>query len=453
MTGNSGKKPAGPDKGRKWQAAYTRHLSQPVALEEVGPLGVLRTGVLLLAVLVFGFVGWAAVTRLTESTRAIGFVAPTGSVMSVQHLEGGIVSEILVRDGMLVEPGAVLVRLESTASRAELREKQIRLAALDVQAERLRAFAEGRRPNFDAIDPAYRALVADQLVILGLQEEARREQRRVLSLRVKQRRSELAILNNDHRTLSNRLKIVSEMLSMREKLVRKGLVSRFLYLSTKQEYNSAVGDRRKNRADAARAVQAIAEAEGRLAQMDAELRNEAVSQMGLVSAEMAQLRQTVTRLHDRVERLEVKSPVRGVVKGLTINTVGGVIPTGGVIAEIVPVDSELIVEAQFEPSDVGHLEIGQTASVKVQTFDFARYGSVEGTLEQLSATTFKESDGTIYYKGIIRLSKRHVGDNPIENMILPGMTVDIDVNTGDRTLLRYMLRPVYESMDRALAER
>ncbi len=446
-------KPARADKGPSWNPKYTRYLGQPIALEEAGPPGVLRTGLLLLAVLVFGFVGWAAVTRLTESTRAIGFVTPTGSVRTVQHLEGGIVSEILVRDGVLVEPGAVLVRLDSTAARADLREKQVRLAALAVQAERLRAFAGGRPPNFDAIDPRYRALVADQMVILDLQEEARRQQHRVLELQVKQRRAEMSILNNDYRMLSNRIQIVSEMLSMRDKLLRKGLVSRFLYLGTKQEYNTAVGDRRKNRADAARARQAIAEAEGRLAQIDAELRNEAVAQMGLVSAELAQLRQTVIRLHDRVRRLEIRSPVRGVVKGLTVNTIGGVIPTGGVIAEIVPVDSDLIVEAQFSPSDVGHLEIGQTASVKVQSFDFARYGAVEGVLERLSATTFKENDGTIYYKGIIRLSQSHVGDNPIENMILPGMTVDIDVNTGERTLLRYLLRPVYESMDRALAER
>ena len=449
----SDRKGARPDKRPRWSPKYTRHLGQPAVLEEVGPPGLLRTGLLLLAVLVFGFVGWAAVTRLTESTRAIGFVTPTGSVMSVQHLEGGIVSEILVRDGALIEPGTVLVRLDPTAAVADLKEKQVRLAALEVQAERLRAFAESRRPNFDAIDPAYRALVSDQLVILDLQEKARREQRRVLELRIKQRRAERAIRMTDYKTLSSRIKIVSQMLAMREKLLRKGLVSRFLYLGTKQEYNTVVGDRRKNRADIARADQAIAEAEGQLAQVDAELRNDAVTQMGLVSAELAQLRQTVTRLHDRVRRLDIKSPVRGVVKGLTVNTVGAVIPTGGVIAEIVPVDGELIVEAQFLPSDVGHLEIGQTASVKVQTFDFARYGAVEGVLERLSATTFKENDGTIYFKGIIRLSKSYVGDNPIENLILPGMTVDIDVNTGERTLLRYLLRPVYESMDRALAER
>ena len=445
--------PAKADSGPRWNPKYTRYLGQPIALEEVGPPGVLRTVLLLLAVLVFGFVGWAAVTRLTESTRAIGFVAPSGSVRSVQHLEGGLVSEILVRDGALVEPGAVIVRLDSTAARADLNEKRIRLAALDVQAERLRAFAGGRRPNYDNVDPIYRALVVDQIAILNLQEEARRERRRVLKLQIKQRRAELAILDGDYKTLKNRIKIVSEMLSMRNTLLKKGLVSRFLYLSTKQEYNSAVGDRRKNRADAARARQSIAEAEGRLAQSDAELRNDAVTQMGLVSAELAQLRQTVARLHDRVKRLEIKAPVRGVVKGLTVNTVGGVIPTGGVIAEIVPLDKDLIVEAHVSPSDVGHLEIGQTASVKVQTFDFARYGAVDGVLERLSATTFKENDGTIYYKGIIRLAQSHVGKNPIENMILPGMTVDIDVNTGERTLLRYLLRPVYESMDRALTER
>ena len=450
---NSKRFPARQEQRPAWNPKYTRFLGQPVALEEVGPPGVLRAGLALLAVLVFGFIGWAAVTKLTESTRAIGFVTPTGSVRSVQHLEGGIVAEILVRDGALVEPGAVLVRLDATAARADLREKQIRMAALDVQAERLRAFAYGRKPNYDSIAPEYRALVADQLVILDLQEEARRQQRRVLELQVKQRKAELSILRNDRKTLINRIKIISEMLEMRRKLLRKGLVSRFLYLGTKQELNTATGDRRKNRADTARAKQSIAEAEGRLAQIDAELRNDAVVQMGVVSAELAQLRHTVVRPHDRVDRLEITAPVRGVVKGLTVNTVGGIIPTGGVIAEIVPVDSDLIVEAQFSPSDVGHLEIGQTASVKVQTFDFARYGSVEGVLEQLSATTFKEPGGTIYYKGIIRLSQSHVGDNPIENMILPGMTVDIDVNTGERTLLRYLLRPVYESMDRALAER
>ena len=163
--------------------------------------------------------------------------------------------------------------------------------------------------------------------------------------------------------------------------------------------------------------------------------------------------QTIARLRDRVNRHNIKSPVRGVVKGLAVNTIGGVVPSGGVIAEIVPLEEDLIVEARLSPADIGHLDIGQLAAIKVQTFDFARFGSIQGTLENISATTFKDQDGSVYYKGIIKLNQSHVGSDPNSNLILPGMTVDVDVTTGDRTLLRYLLRPVYESLDRAFGER
>ena len=432
---------------------FTRYLAQPLVLEELGPPGVLRATLGLLVFLVFGFVAWSAITRVAETTRAVGFVTPFGSVQSIQHLEGGIIAEILVRDGALVEAGKVLVRLDPTAALAELDSKETRLVALMLQANRLRAFAKERQPEYGNIPKKYKELIEDQLVILQLQEQARRGQRRVIHHQIEQRRAELRVLREEGLMLKERIAIATQMLEMREELFAKGLVSRILYLNTKQELNAAQGEFNKTRGKKLRARQAISETRGRLTQLDAELKNDAAIQMGQLTAEIAELRQTIARLRDRVNRHNIKSPVRGVVKGLAVNTIGGVVPSGGVIAEIVPLEEDLIVEARLSPADIGHLDIGQLAAIKVQTFDFARFGSIQGTLENISATTFKDQDGSVYYKGIIKLNQSHVGSDPNSNLILPGMTVDVDVTTGDRTLLRYLLRPVYESLDRAFGER
>lgn len=437
---------------RRW-GRQTRFLAQSVVLEEIGPPRVLGAIVLLLGLSIAAFLAWAAVTPLSQRVTSSGQVIPSGAVMAVQHWEGGIVGEILTREGALVDAGAVLVRLDPAGAESDLQERETRIAALDLQAERLRAFAEGRTPDFGAVDPRYAALLADQQKILILQEQQRDSQRDVLRHQLSQRRSELAVLANQEKTFAEQVRILDEVVTMRRELHEKGLNSKVVYLGTLQQLVTAKGELARVRADTARVRQAIAEAGSKLAQIDAELRSTAMQQMGQVTAELAQLRQAAEKSRDRVERLHIRAPVRGIVKSLVPNTLGGVIAPGSQVAEIVPLDEALVVEARIDPRDIGQLRPGQQVTVKLSSYDFYRFGAVDGVLDRLSASTFQDKDGSVYYKATINLKRAYVGDDPSRNLILPGMTVEADVNTGERTVLEYLLKPVYVSFSEAFGER
>ena len=239
---------------------------------------------------------------------------------------------------------------------------------------------------------------------------------------------------------------------MREKLTKKGLISRVVYLGTLQKLVNSRGMLRKNIGETARARQALAEAQEKRAHLDTELRSAALAEMGEVSAELAQLTSQFEKTRDQMARLEIRSPVRGVVKSLVPNTIGGVIAPGTLVAEIVPVESDLVAEVRIAPQDIGQLERGQEVSLRISAYDFYRYGGVAGTLEHISASTFQDDKGVPFYKGRIRLAAAHVGSDAADNTILPGMTVDADIRTGERTVLQYLLKPIFNSISDAFKE-
>ena len=160
----------------------------------------------------------------------------------------------------------------------------------------------------------------------------------------------------------------------------------------------------------------------------------------------------INKLEERTSRLNLRAPARGLVKGLSVNTIGAVIQPGQTLMEIVPLDKDLEVSVKISPQDIGHLEVGQPVQVKFSTFDFSRYGSVQGHLEQISATTFSGEQGERYYQGRVSLVQNYVGTNP-DNQIMPGMTVMADVITGEKTILEYMLKPIHVSLKTAFTER
>jgi HlyD family secretion protein/adhesin transport system membrane fusion protein len=430
-----------------------RYLARSIVLEEMGPPRGLRQAVWVMVLAVLCFIAWAAVTPLAETARAPGQVVPQGSVMTVQHLEGGIVAEIKVEDGTIVEPGMAMVRLDETTARGELEEKSARITALSLEAERLRAFADDRAPDFSWVDARFTSLATDQMVVHKLQTESRKKERAVLQSQIDQRRSELSVLEQQETALMEQVKISSELADMREQLMKNGHVSRVVYLRTKQELSATQGELRRIQGEASKALQTITEAEGKLLELDAKRNNEAATRMSEVSTELEQLRRAVTRLEDRMARTTIRAPVKGVVKGLQIHTVGGVVPPGGVISEIVPIEDELVIEARVSPTDIGHIEKGQKAKIVVTTYDFARFGSVDGVVDKISATTFLDDKGAVYYKAVIRLTQSFVGSRPSQNPIVPGMITEVAINTGNRTFLSYLIRPVVVAAERAFGER
>ena len=240
---------------------------------------------------------------------------------------------------------------------------------------------------------------------------------------------------------------------MRKTLREKGLSSKVLYLETQREYTAVIGEQAENARRRRQAHAAIAEVTSRLAELETRLRNDALAEMGALTVELAQVDEAKAKLEDRLARLEVHAPVRGIVKGLGVNTVGGVIAPGQAILEIVPVEAELVVESRLSTRDIGHVEVGQPVTVKITTYDFGRYGSIPGRLQSISASTFEEEGEEPYYKAVIALERNHVGADPLRNLVLAGMTVQADITIGEKTLLSYLLKPVYKSVSEAFRER
>ena len=430
-----------------------RHLGSAEQLEERGAPRLARLAAGIGGLAVGAAIHWAAFTPLTEVARSAGQVLPSGAVRVVQHLEGGILTELDVREGDSVQQGQVLARLAGTGALSELDQLKARDAGLALKIERLKAFAENREPDFASWKDGYAALVKDQHSVFRLASEAREAQRQVLLMTVQERQSELKVLQNQRTGLERQRALANETADLRQGLVEKGLGSRLAYLDIKREVARIDGEIATNHASAQRARDQINTATQRLSELDSKLANEALAEMGAAANDLAQVQEQIKKQVDRVDRLAVVAPIGGVVKSIKQKSVGGVIAPGATFIEIVPQNEEQVVETRIQPRDIGNLQPGQPAHVRVSAFDSTRFGGIDGELTQIPASTFDEGDGKPYFKAVIRLSQGYVGPDPMRNLVTPGMTVQADIRTGTRTVLEYLAKPVRNALSVAMTER
>lgn len=431
-----------------------RHLAQFAIVEESGISAVSRAAVIIVSAVVAAFIVWASFMRIDEVAVTFGTAVPSRSVQVVQHLEGGIVREILVEDRAMVEAGQVLVRLDPIQASAELEQAQSRRAGLAIKSERLRAFVDNRQPDFSPFAAKYAPMVADQQDMLRANGERWSSQRKVFEEQIMQKREEIRAAQNQQRSAEEQLKLVSEEVGMREQLYNSGYSSKVDFYAVRRQRAAVEAELSRLKGQEATAAKALEELAKRISDLDNNIRQDALGELGTVAAELAQVEESMSRLLDRVNRLEIISPAKGFVQNLKAKTVGAVVPAGGMLMEIVPVDDELLVETRISTRDVGHLHSGQKVIIKVASYDFVRFGSVEGTLRDISATTYvDEKDNQPYYKGWVLLEHPYVGKTEGQNRILPGMTVQADIITGDKTLLQYLLKPLQASFSQAFRER
>ncbi|MBO6579895.1 MAG: HlyD family type I secretion periplasmic adaptor subunit [Thalassospira sp.] len=430
-----------------------RYLSHAVLLEEGGISVFVRSAMVMLSVGFLALIAWSATTEIKETAITFGQVMPTSAVNKIQHLEGGIIEQIMVRDGDLVEKGQVLIRLKADGAQAELSQTETKLGNLQLEAERYRALAEGREPDFTTLMVQYPELAQNQDEIYRIQTELDANQSEILEVQIKERNAELAQLSEQEATLRKSVDLLSQEVTMRRSLYEQGLNSKVLFLNIQRELNEAQGNLSGVIAEKARARETIAEANLRLNELEKTQREEAITELGRLGGEIAQAREALRKLRDRVDRLEIIAPTRGYIKGLQFTTIGGVIAPAQVVMELVPVDDVLIAETRISTEDIGHVHLGQPVTVKVSAFDFIRYGGINGELVSISASTFVDEDGRPYYKGKVALEADAVGEGASAQKIIPGMTVQADIQTGERTLLQYLLKPVYVSLDQAFSER
>ncbi|MHB1427482.1 MAG: HlyD family type I secretion periplasmic adaptor subunit [Rhodocyclaceae bacterium] len=403
-------------------------------------------GVILLVLLV-----WAALAEVDEVTRGTGKVIPSSQLQVIQSVDGGIVSEILVREGQVVEKDQLLLKIDETRFVSSLRENRAEYISLIAKAARLTALAEGKpfalppevQREFPQIAAQERSLYDSRRMELEAQVGIARQQlaqRNQESIEMRARR-DAAALGFD---------LTQRELNATKPLLGSGAVSEVEILRLERDVNRYRGERDQAAAQINRIQAAIAEATRKIEEVELNFRNEARIQLADVSARINSLTETSATLTDRVKHSNVKSPVRGTVKRLLFNTVGGVVQPGNPIIEIVPLEDALLIEANIQPKDIAFLRPGQEAIVRFTAYDFAIYGSLDAVLDHIGADTITDEKGNVFYICRVRTLKPSLGENL---PIMPGMVAEVDIKTGKKSILSYLLKPVLRAKTHALTER
>lgn len=406
-----------------------------------------------LSVLAIGsLIAWASVGTIDEVVRGEGKVVPSRQVQIVQSLDGGIVEEILVRPGQTVTEGQVLLRIDPTRYSSSLGENRAELLGLEAKAARLEALATGE--PFRA--PESLLLEAPEVIEMERRVwEARTQELEMIVKQAddqrKQREQELRETEANRDQAASSCGLTSRELQVTRPLLKSGAVSEVDLLRLQRDVARYCGEAKAAGAQIERIRVAIQEAESKIVESELSVRNQARVELSETRSRLATLRQGQLALADRVKLAEVRSPVRGTIKSLMANTVGGVVQPGKDILDIVPLDDTLLLEVRTNPRDIGFLHPGQKAEVKFTAYDFAIYGGLQGEVEQIGADTITDEKGNSFYIVKVRTEKAHVGD--LNLPIIPGMVAEVHILTGKRTVMQYLLKPVLRARSNAFTER
>lgn len=317
----------------------------------------------------------------------------------------------------------------------------------------MRALASGGAADFADIDPAFGELIEDERYLLAAQIETYQHQRDALTQQIAEQEKSLRTLQAQYKNQRDAVALSEEQVVMREQLLAKGLVSKVVVMENKQAANRARGKLMEIEGQIAKNRELTAETKGRLADIDVSTEKNALDEMNKVLGELAEVEEAMAKTEDSVARLRVTSPVYGIVNALQVTSIGDVVAPGAPIAEVVSLNEELVVEAHISPRDIGHVRVGQRVKVKVDGYDYSRYGSVLASLTRISASSLKDPEGEPYFKGILTLEQEYLGAYAEDLPILPGMTVTADIKTGERSVLSYLLKPINRSLGSAFSER
>ena len=394
-------------------------------------------GVVLFALM--GFSTWAGLSEFDQVISGEAKVIPSQQLQTIQHFEGGIVKEIHVKSGMDVELGQALVSLDPLESGAEYQAKRSEFIQALIRVRRLSAEHRGIEPEFDAELKSVASSQIDNELLLAKARKARLEASLAsFASQIRQKRSEL---EGAVRTLQ----LVKEERNVILTLVKKGLEPGLEAVRAEKSYAETVARVNEIRA-------AIDEVEDRRSVTIQEINAEILDELAQASLELSQLEQAVNVAADKSDRSVIRSPVAGTVNRVFTTTVGGVIRSSDPIAEIVPKDSELLFEAKINPADIGYVRPGQKALLKLSTYDYSIYGVLEGYVEVVGSDSVEEQDGSTHYLVKLIPSGQVTSTGKVLEM-RPGMTAQIDIITGKRSVLAYLSSPITKTLTSAFTEK
>lgn len=443
-------KPLNPPKYSESDLAYMRSLS--AAVVQRSPKHLMMV-VLIMVALFFSSIAWMNWADIDVVVRGNGKVVPSRQVQIVQSLEGGVVSEILVKEGDLVKANQALLKLSDVAFSSSFQENRLLFSELQARSIRLQAEADGS--DFDgtlvkeSIDPV--VLESEK----SLFESNRRQMDETLSIlseQISQQESALEEAQSKERRLQKTLALLRQEIKIKKPLVDNRIISEIEYLQLQQREAEAEGELDIASISIPRLRSAIEEAKGKLEQNRLDFRNKAKLELNETLAELSRVAETQNALEDRVTRTTLRSPVDGVVKRLHANTIGGVVSPGNKILEVVPLGDSLLVEVQIKPADIASIDVGQKTRLKFSAYDFAIHGGVAGEVVFVSADTITNDEGESYY--IVRVLPEQIflDDTNKRMEIKVGMTSEADIITSKKTILEYLLKPINRGLQKALTE-
>ena len=395
---------------------------------------------------------WAALARVDEVSRGEGKVIPSGQNQHLQSLDGGVVSEILVKEGQVVKKGQLLLKVDNTRFVSSLRENQAQYLSLLAKAARLRAITEQTPFEMPAqvIQEAPEVAAQER----GLYESSRLELDASVSIarqQLTQRQQELSEVRARASQAAQSYDLTAKELAVTRPLKDVGAVSDVDLMRLERDVARYRGEREQANAQIPKIQAAITEASRKIEEVELTFRNKASSELSETMGKLNSLSEGSVALEDKVRLSEIRSPVNGEVKRLYLNTIGGVVQPGKDIVEIVPLDDGLLLETRISPRDIAFLHPGQRAVVRYTAYDYTVYGGMEGEVENIGADTITDDKGNAFYIVKVRTKGSRLGEQKLP--IMPGMVAQVDIMTGKKTILSYLLKPVLRAKATALTER
>lgn len=418
-----------------------------------------RLLVLMIGLLLISFVFWAGWAQLEEVTRGDGRVIPSAKIQVIQSLEGGIVKEVLVKTGDLVSKGDILIRLDDTGFSSNLGELVAKQLALEIARERLEFQSvwpeRGEELAYsDHYHENAKQIVASELSLFQANLEGLKGQVAINRSRVAQRMAELEASENQRRKVLDLLRLANEERELKAPLAEKQIIPRTDMLKLQREIGDLEGQVNTLQVTEGRLQAAVEEAEQEIEGVYTKFRQTARAELSEVQAQLDIIAEASKGAGDKVDRADIRAPMDGIVNTIDVSTIGGVASPSQQLMTIVPVEDVLLVEAKVKPQDIAFIHQGQQALVKLSAYDFSIYGGLDGQVEGISAdTVYDESTREQFYSVIIKTKQTELESRNKSLPILPGMVASVDILTGEKSVLSYILKPVNRAREEALRER
>ena len=406
-------------------------------------------------IVIIWLIVWAYYADIDSLTRGEGKVIPSSQVQVIQNLEGGIVSDIMFTEGDQVKKGDILIKIDDTNFNSLYLESQLKYNELEAKSIRLLAESTG---NPFRVSKSVRTksphLIKHELSLYKTNKAQLENNIAIYKHRLRQKRNELKEAQAKLGQLSHNYDLITQEVNLNRPLVKEGIVSEVEFLQLRRQANNIRGDMKATKLSIPRLISVIEEQKDNIKEVKLKFKNKAKEDYNGVKAEMYRIKQGNVAREDKVKRTFVRSPVDGTIKQLLVNTIGGVVKPGMDIVEIVPSEDKLVVEAKIQPKDIAFLYPGQRAIVKFSAYNFAIYGSLQGKVTNISADTIIDKiDKKNYFMVRIETDKNYLGDGEKKHYVMVGMTASVDIVTGKKTVLEYILKPILRAKENLLSNR